>query len=110
MDGLGRTKRDLTFPRWDKVFDSLKPVLLHPSSPLGIQTVIERGGAQLSAGLEVPAGNLQITHEGCNGQRFVIRLSSDFYLGFYSRLRIRILTTPEPPMKFPQNSSDFSIF
>lgn len=43
-------------------------------------------------------------------QRYIIRLSSDFYLGFYSRLQIRILTTPKPPMKFPQHSSDFSIF
>lgn len=66
---LGRGKYDLTFPRWDKILDSLKPVLLHPPGSLCIQAVVQRGSTQLPASLEVPAGNFQITHEGCNGNK-----------------------------------------
>lgn len=52
-----------TFPWRNKVLGPLKPVFFHPASSLRVQAVIQRAGAQLAPGLEVPAGNLQFIQQ-----------------------------------------------
>lgn len=56
----------LTLVRWHKVLWSLKSMFLHPPGSLRIQPVIERRGAQLPPGLEVPTGNLQVIQQSWN--------------------------------------------
>lgn len=54
-----------TFPGGNKVLWPLETMLLHPSSPLCVQSVVQRAGPQLTSGLEVPAWNLQFVQQSC---------------------------------------------
>lgn len=58
-----KKKLPLTLSWWNKVFGPLKAMLLHPASPLCVQTVIKGAGAQLSARLKVPSRHFQLIEQ-----------------------------------------------